>query len=197
MDNIIILDNVIDQYYESDQLHSYINKYPFTYIEDQSSTSNATFIYNQLTNYTDHIFFVEGKTEQLMLSIESNTNINTTTQNILISNHILLNSIPNINYKLSSSNWYKYIKKDQYMVPGYISGTININSTCNVPTNSLFIKCFRNEDSLYIGTYAIVNNAYVIDNLDVNTYYDIIMVDISRTIEQQVSSYRKPIIYAS
>lgn len=77
---------------------------------------------------------------------------------------------------------------------GEISSSVNVVG-CNVPPNSLFVKCFRNHDNLYIGTYPVINNTYVIPNLDINTYYDIILVDISRTIEQQVSSYRKPRAY--
>ena len=80
------------------------------------------------------------------------------------------------------------------MIKGYINGVINVRN-CDDFSPEFEIKCFRNDDNLLIGSYIVTNNAYEIPNLDANTYYDIILVDKTRNIEQNVSSYRKPIPY--
>lgn len=155
--------------------------------------------YNIIINY-----FVEGKYDQEIYDQYESVVL---TSSVTIYDY----QIPKINYfKYNNANKYlsyqvrygdKYYKDIKFdidnnkfidMVRGDIVGNVNLSS-CNVTDMSkLKILCYRNDDHFFIGEYPVVDNKYFIPNLDVNTRYDIVLVDESRTIEQQVSSYRKP-----
>ncbi len=78
---------------------------------------------------------------------------------------------------------------------GELYGQVNlINCGINDITN-VEILCFRNDDKRFIGRYNLDGNRYTIPNLHADVRYDIVLVDKSRTIEQQVSSYRLPTRY--
>lgn len=160
---------------------------------------NSKVEYNNTINY-----FVEGKSDQEIYNQYENV--------ILTSSNTIYDlQVPSLNYFTYTNGnkylsykvnygdtYFKDIKFDETnnffidMVRGDIIGNVNLSS-CNVnDISTLKILCFRNDDHFYIGEYPVIDNKYFIPNLDVNTRYDIILVDKSRTIEQQVSSYRKP-----
>lgn len=97
-------------------------------------------------------------------------------------------------YIISSESYYRIFSNSETMIKGELNGNINIKD-CGTNNSSLVVKCFRFEDNHFIGEYPIVNGVYNIPNLDVNTYYNLILEDKNRIIEQQVLSYRKPTAY--
>lgn len=103
-------------------------------------------------------------------------------------------NLVNDTYMITSDNYYKIFYESTDMIRGFINGIIDVQK-CNVTEDSLFIKCFRRSDNLYIGEYKVTAGTYSIPNLDVNEEYDIVLFDKSMTIEQQVSSKRKPAPY--
>ena len=78
---------------------------------------------------------------------------------------------------------------------GEIIGNINIKECGITNPEDIEIVCLTNDSKRLIGRYDAINGTYKIPNLDANQYYDIILVDKSRKIEQQVLSYRKPTPY--
>lgn len=74
------------------------------------------------------------------------------------------------------------------MTNGYLSG--NVNTDCQ--GSNFKIRCFR-EDGFFIGDYDITDNQYYIENLNVNTTYDVLLYDTSLMAETLVNSRRKPI----
>ena len=109
--------------------------------------------------------------------------------NIQSNNEVRLDYINTKVYVLSSNTWRKVIPIGYKMVKGYISGNINLKSCDN---NDIILHCYRS-DHFYIGSYKPNSDGfYEIPNLDCNDTYDIIMEDITKTIESKVVSKQIP-----
>lgn len=73
---------------------------------------------------------------------------------------------------------------------GYISGKVDV-VRCGVNLNDLIVKIFDYDTNEYLGSYPLSNGGgYIIHDLDTTKHYNIILEDLTRTIEQQVLSYR-------
>lgn len=116
-----------------------------------------------------------------------------------------LNGITHINkrskfqeYEISTTDNLEYkrtIKPYSKMIRGYISGNVTL-SNCEVHYSQLYVLCLRN-DGVKIGEYPVSPSySYNIPNLDVNTKYNIILIDKNKDIEWIVSSFRPPKPYA-
>lgn len=88
----------------------------------------------------------------------------------------------------------KLTKVDSNIQYGFINGIVDVLK-CNVAEEHLWIICYNRSDHSFIGEYKVTGGTYTIPNLDVNSEYDIILLDKSMTLEQQVSSKRKPHTY--
>lgn len=115
-----------------------------------------------------------------------------------------LNGISHVNkqskcqeYEISEVSIPEYkrtIKPYTKMIRGYISGNINL-SNCDVHYSSLYMLCLRN-DGVKIGEYQVTSSySYNIPNLDMNTKYNVILIDRNKDLEWIVSSYRSPAPY--
>lgn len=201
MSEIIIIDNSKDVSIK-DQRIVYYEVKPFPYNNKlYYNKSNYIFIYNNLLfkNYYTPSFFVEGiENKDIHLNIEmvDGQDIGYKTGQVITNNFISIENIPIERYKIYTQNntWFKIVEKNKTMIKGELNGNINIKD-CGTSNSSLVVKCFRFEDNHFIGEYPIVNGVYNIPNLDVNTYYNLILEDKNRIIEQQVLSYRKPTAY--
>lgn len=117
--------------------------------------------------------------------------------------YTLINNIPNSSLYEGTSEYivrngdmyYKKFKpsKTKIMIPGELSGIVNTKNCGDL--TSLVVRCFRDSDHLFIGEYSVIDGNYTIPNLDVNSTYDIVLVDKNRSIEQLVSSHRTPRAY--
>lgn len=133
--------------------------------------------------------FVEGINDIQNNIIVTVKNETTLSINILSNNYINLDYINEKVYVLSSGNWSKTIPIGYKMVKGYINGNINLKSCGNT---NIIIHCYRS-DHFYIGSYKPNSDGfYEIPNLDCNDTYDIIMEDITKTIESKVVSKQIP-----
>ncbi len=201
MSEIIIIENSKDVSNNIQKLIYYeVIPFPFNN-KIYYNKSNYIFIYNNLLfkNYYSPSFFVEGiDNKDIHLNIEmiDGQDIGYITGQIITNNFISIENIPIEKYKIytQDTTWFKIIEKNQTMIKGELNGNINIKD-CGTSNSYLVVKCFRFEDNHFIGEYPIVNGVYNIPNLDVNTYYNLILEDKNRIIEQQVLSYRKPTAY--
>lgn len=140
--------------------------------------------------------FVEGRVGKTGYKLNDQiTNIDTvgSTDN---NDYINFEDLQRAKYKLISGEYYKYFvpSKTKPMIKSYIYGNVDVVNCGGVESN-LKIKCIRSDDNLFIGYYDVLDKKYNIPNLDYNTRYDIILFDESKNIEQQISSYRQPILY--
>lgn len=89
----------------------------------------------------------------------------------------------------------KYPINNFNMIKGYISGTVSLKR-CGVKSSNMKVYCYRSDTNRFIGIYSVDKDGnYNIPNLDINSRYDIIFRDTTRTIKDQISNYRKPISY--
>ena len=154
---------------------------------------------NSIYDYYNPTFFVEGNDDNIEMEITIlqsvvQEQVNYSFKKELTNGIHEFFEIPVGKYKLKSGNWFKIIDKYQEMIPGYINCQFSPNK-CELDNNSLYVKCFRSNDNVFIGKYKIVNGNVVIPNLDCDTEYDLIFVDESKILEQKVQSRRKPAPY--
>lgn len=145
----------------------------------------------------DYTFFIEGIDYAVMTNIKP-----ALYDQPLYNVYIPANGTASINGSILDkiyihhNNYYRILKNDSpIMIRGYIGGTITLKDCANIPPGNQFILCFREYDNLLIGKYPVINSTYNIPNLDINTFYNIILIDESRTVEWMVSSHRKPAPY--
>ena len=180
-------------------------KYEVYYSDDNSKPINTDLFYDykyniDLLTYTinsdinkiNFNIFIEGETGDKWVTIYE---INTT--NVISvfakNNFVDLSLFKYGYYKLEYNNYYKFINPQQTIIPGYINGNINLKSCGDV---DIKIHCYRNGDHFFIGEYSPTTDGYYeIPNLDVNTKYDVVMVDNNRLIEQKIISYQTPKSY--
>lgn len=122
---------------------------------------------------------------------------------VFYNNYKIIDKIGNTIFipKINDFSYYK-IFVDGKNIPSYlfnvvkgeIYGLIDVKS-CDTEERDLCIYCYRESDHFFIGEYSVTNGSYTIPNLDANSYYDIVLCDKNRNIEQQVSSHRKPTPY--
>lgn len=175
--------------YSNDNSNMRSEKYQITF-----SKSNMFNYWNENvknTNYTE-TFYIEGMDENNVseyLVLYDNRLRKKSTSNKLI--------LDDLNYDTDVSIFKDgyIINLEKNIVLGELFGNINIKACGITNIEDVEIICLRNDSKRLIGRYEIVNGKYQIPNLDVNSYYDIILVDKSRKIEQQVLSYRKPTPY--
>lgn len=166
--------------------------------EDHSNNYSINWVYS-IYDYYNPTFFVEGNNNNIELELtilqsKVQEQINYSFKKELTNGIREFHELPIAKYKLKSGNWSKIIDKYQEMIPGFINCQFSpIN--CELDNNSLYVKCFRSNDNLFIGKYKIIDSNVIIPNLDCNTEYDLIFVDESKVLEQKVQSRRKPIKY--
>ena len=80
----------------------------------------------------------------------------------------------------------------QNMEKGYIAGSFN-NQLCKIENVDLYIKVRRSDNYRMIGIYKLINSQYRIDNLDINSEYDIELFDNNKIIESLLLTRRKPV----
>ena len=142
---------------------------------------------NSIYDYYNPTFFVEGNDDNIEMEITIlqsvvQEQVNYSFKKELTNGIHEFFEIPVGKYKLKSGNWFKIIDKYQEMIPGYINCQFSPNK-CELDNNSLYVKCFRSNDNVFIGKYKIVNGNVVIPNLDCDTEYDLIFVDESKILE--------------
>lgn len=139
-------------------------------------------------NYT-RTYYVEGlkddnKYEYILLY--DNKYKKTTSDNKLILNDLNFDTVVSI-----LKDGEIIILKENIKL-GAIFGLVNTRN-CGIQNESdMEIICVTNDTKRVIGRYPVVDGKYTIPNLYVDQYYDIILVDKTRAIEQQILSYRKP-----
>lgn len=166
------------------------------------NTNNINgYFYN--SNLKENYFsvFVEG--------VESNKEVNIKLSNKLDSSTnygiTQLNGISHTNnsarlntYEMSylgNPEYKRTIKPYTKMIRGYISGNVTL-SNCEVHYSQLYVLCLRN-DGVKIGEYPVSSSySYNIPNLDINTKYNIILIDKNKDLEWIVSSFRSPKPYS-
>lgn len=167
--------------------------------EDHSNNYSINWRHS-IYDYYNPTFFIEGKSTDSIIEINIlqsrvQEQINITLYKQLNENGFFkFHELPIAKYKLKSNNWYKIINKNQEMIRGYIE-CIHYMNKCEIDPSQIYFRCFRSEDSLFIGNYPLVDGSAIIPNLDCNTEYDIIFVDSSKVLEQKVQSRRKPVPY--
>lgn len=162
-------------------------------IIDYKNTTPYTERDNNLYNFNFN-FFVEGKTGDIPVFIKCLVDNDRSFQATLKNNHPYSITTLKSSYLITAQdNYYKLITPTNYkiMIPGEIIGTISMNK-CKAPAGALYVMCYREDDNFLIGKYPVNNGSYEIPNLDCNSFYNIILVDSSRTFEWMVSSHRKP-----
>lgn len=198
MEDLIILDGNLQISY-ADTINISPNlpiiKIAPNYIIDISVPLIYNFNVLKFDNIYNLTMFVEGVSSDIDTNIYiSEVNKNETLYNgfYCYNNKINIQYKPST-YKLTYKNWYKFLNKYETMIPGSISGSISRPLSCG--NLDLYIRCFRSSDNHYIGEYKVDGNTYEIPNLNCTEFYNIVMVDKNRIIEQQVSSHRQPIPY--
>lgn len=152
--------------------------------------NNDTFNYN---------YFIEGMEFKEDNHIKIYDVFNNKTTYYKMNN--LIESLYFADYKnmiISYNGITKHVNKySKNMIRGEIFGNINLKSCGDTNYNDLEVRCYRS-DNVFIGTYPVNKNGqYNIPNLDYNDYYDIILIDKSKTIEWKVHSQRKPSLYSN
>ena len=77
-----------------------------------------------------------------------------------------------------------------YEFVGYLSGRVNYDESCGI--TKWVARLFDYETNRFICEHPLINNQYRFDNLYMNRRYNVILVDLLKSVEQQVSSYRRP-----
>lgn len=190
MDNIIDIDLVFLNDYEYSNNNFNILKKPIemSYLKDNMFNYWEENNYNNKINYKK-IFIIEGR-----LDTDSSEYIILYDNRIKNYNNVSKLILDDLNYDTKVSILYNgyILELKENITYGAIYGQVNLT---NCDHGDMEILCFRSDNKRFIGRYEIINSRYSIPNLDVNSRYDIVLVDKSKKIEQQVSSYRQPFKY--
>jgi len=144
----------------------------------------------------DYKFFIEGAIDKKSISIKSTkTNFSYYNEGESDNGYVYLNSLVWDEYTIKAENYTRKFNSNSLpMVKGSLSGSVNVLG-CEGENNNFKIKCYRSYDDYLIGEYSLEFGKYNIHNLDVNTKYNIILVDLNQNLESKILSNRVPIPY--
>lgn len=161
-------------------------------INDSYGRDSRTSDVNKMFDYQ---LFIEGQTKRENLYIESTNRQSSKIFANSINDELIVKDLMWGEYNISAGKYRKTINNHTPpMIKGSLSGLINVLG-CEGENNNFIIKCFRSYDDFFIGEYPITDSKYSIHNLDVNTKYNLVLVDLNKNLESKMLSDRHPTPY--
>lgn len=190
--------NIAEKDYTSDILNDNIDYYFNNRKELKYQHTDVSIDFDKINNniYLYNDYTIESSQFKLFAEGFKNKNITVYLDGVWlfessdVINLSMTNKSKKYTYKIGSSNLIRNLP-NKSMILGQLS--IYLDST-KCTGSDFYVRLHRNDTGEFIGEYDLINNTVAIHNLDYNNYYDAILIDRNKVLENIVRSKLKPIL---